>query len=129
MLRQAVLGALPLLAAVKAASYARVESFSGTSFFDGFDYPAATYDNTTNGDVFWATADNTSLIYTDSNGVAIMKVDNTSDVVYNEKRYAPKLLAKTAYDAGTVWVIDMVHAPWGCSVWPAVWTRESSTRI
>ena len=100
---------------------------------------------TISGDVFWATADNTSLIYTDSDGVAIMKgaplfgswwkgetdrvvVDNTSDVVYNEKRYAPKLLAKTAYDAGTVWVIDMLHAPWGCSVWPAVWTRES-TRV
>ena len=106
--------------------------------------PALGGNLTNSGDVFWATADNTSLIYLDSDGVAIMKgarflldswckgeadpvvVDNTSDVVYNEKRYAPKLLAKTAYDAGTVWVIDMLHAPWGCSVWPAVWTRESS---
>ena len=53
-------------------------------------------------------------------------VDNTSYVDYNEKRYAPKLLSKTTYNVGTVWVFDMIHMPWGCSVWPALWTRGSS---
>jgi hypothetical protein len=29
------------------------------------------------------------------------------------------------YDIGTVWVMDAVHVPYGCSVWPALFTRES----
>jgi hypothetical protein len=51
-------------------------------------------------------------------------VDNTTSVAYNDKRYAPKLLSKTSYEVGTVWVMDAVHMPYGCSVWPAFWTRE-----
>lgn len=51
-------------------------------------------------------------------------VDNTTSVAYNDKRYAPKLLSKTSYNVGTVWVMDAVHMPYGCSVWPALWTRE-----
>jgi hypothetical protein len=54
-------------------------------------------------------------------------VDNTSDVIYNYKRYAPKLLTKTAYPVGTTWVIDALHLPYGCSVWPSIWTRESNS--
>jgi hypothetical protein len=43
-----------------------------------------------------------------------MTVDNTSFVPYNEKRYAPKLLSKTSYGLGTVWVMDASHLPYGC---------------
>ena len=99
------------------------------------------------GDVFWATPSNTSLIYTTSSGTVVLKgeswgglhsrhwgtnhsrsVDNETFVPYNEKRYAPKLLSKTAYEKGTVWVMDAVHMPYGCSVWPALWTRKSPRR-
>lgn len=76
------------------------------------------------GDVFWATADNTSLLYVNDNNRVIIKVDNESDVVYLQKRYAPKLLSQKTWDIGTVWVMDAVHMPYGCSVWPAFWTRE-----
>lgn len=51
-------------------------------------------------------------------------VDNTSSVVYNEKRYSSKLYSKKEYDIGTVWVMDATHTPYGCSVWPALFTRE-----
>lgn len=76
------------------------------------------------GDVFWATADNTSLLYVNENNRVIIKVDNESDVVYLQKRYAPKLLSQKTWDIGTVWVMDAVHMPYGCSVWPAFWTRK-----
>jgi hypothetical protein len=28
------------------------------------------------------------------------------------------------YDIGTVWVMDATHTPYGCSVWPALFTRK-----
>ncbi|WVN91074.1 uncharacterized protein L203_106321 [Cryptococcus depauperatus CBS 7841] len=90
---------------------------------DGFTFPVEKYDNTTNGDVFWATAQNTSLVYVNAAGRVILKVDNTTQVPYLEKRYAPKLLSKRQYAIGTVWVMDAVHMPYGCSVWPGFWTR------
>ncbi|WVQ98328.1 hypothetical protein IAU59_005451 [Kwoniella sp. CBS 9459] len=118
------LGALMLGAGLTgAAEYPRSESHSGTSFFDGFRFPVETYDNTTNGDVFWATAQNTSLLYVNDAGRVILKVDNTTLVPYNEKRYAPKLFSKNTYGPGTVWVMDAVHVPYGCSVWGAFWTQ------
>ncbi|KAK8847650.1 hypothetical protein IAR55_005509 [Kwoniella newhampshirensis] len=111
------------IARVGATVYPRTESYTGTSFFDGFEFPVETYDNTTNGDVFWATPSNTSLLYVNDANRVILKVDNTTSVVYNEKRYAPKLLTKNTYEPGTVWVMDAVHMPYGCSVWPALWTQ------
>nr|ODN92983.1 endo-1,3(4)-beta-glucanase [Cryptococcus depauperatus CBS 7855] len=75
------------------------------------------------GDVFWATAQNTSLVYVNAAGRVILKVDNTTQVPYLEKRYAPKLLSKRQYAIGTVWVMDAVHMPYGCSVWPGFWTQ------
>lgn len=54
---------------------------------------------------------------------ALTAVDNTTFVPYNEKRYAPSLLSQRAYGPGTVFVMDAVHMPYGCSVWPAFWTQ------
>ncbi|WVO18318.1 hypothetical protein L204_106033 [Cryptococcus depauperatus] len=107
----------------KATVYPLVESWHGVDFFNGFRFPPETYDNTTNGDTFWATAQNTSLLYTTPANTTILKVDNATVVPYLQKRYAPKLFSKTAYDIGTVWVMDAVHLPYGCSVWPAFWTQ------
>ncbi|KAK1921820.1 concanavalin A-like lectin/glucanase domain-containing protein [Papiliotrema laurentii] len=114
---------LALLPLASAATYPILESWKGDGFLDGFKYDPSAYDNTTNGDVFWATPSNTSLIHTTSSGTVVLKVDNETFVPYNEKRYAPKLLSKTAYEKGTVWVMDAVHMPYGCSVWPALWTQ------
>ncbi|WVO18314.1 hypothetical protein L204_106029 [Cryptococcus depauperatus] len=75
------------------------------------------------GDAFWATPQNTSLIYVNSENRIVLKVDNTTSVPYLEKRYSPKLYSRSRYNIGTVWVMDAVHLPYGCSVWPAYWTQ------
>ncbi|WWC59736.1 uncharacterized protein I303_102298 [Kwoniella dejecticola CBS 10117] len=114
------------LAYVEGAQYPLTESHSGTGFFDGWKFPVEPYDNTTNGDTFWATAQNTSLLYVNDAGRAVLKVDNTTFVPYNEKRYAPKLFSKNTYGPGTVFVMDAVHVPYGCSVWGAFWTQGAN---
>ncbi|WWD07380.1 hypothetical protein V865_005478 [Kwoniella europaea PYCC6329] len=125
-LSTSLLAVVLALGGVQAAQYPLTESHHGTTFFDGWRFPAETYDNTTNGDTFWATAQNTSLLYTNDAGRVILKVDNTTSVPYNEKRYAPKLLSKNTYGPGTVFVMDAVHLPYGCSVWGAFWTQGAN---
>ncbi|KAL1409044.1 hypothetical protein Q8F55_005868 [Vanrija albida] len=120
----ALAAVLPALAS--AASYPILDSMKGANFLDGWNFPVSTYDNTTNGDVFWATPQNTSLLYLNDAGRFVLKVDNTTFVPYNEKRYAPTLFSKKAYNSGTVIVFDATHMPYGCSVWPAFWTQGAN---
>jgi hypothetical protein len=44
-----------------------------------------------------------------------MKVDNTTTVPYNEKRNSIRLTSKTTFGVGSVWVLDALHTPYGCS--------------
>ncbi|CAK9779454.1 hypothetical protein CC85DRAFT_266919 [Cutaneotrichosporon oleaginosum] len=118
-----MLSLLPLLPLAAAATYPLVDSHKGATFLDGFTVPAGAYDNTTSGDVFWAAKGNSSVMYLNDAGRFILKVDNTSFVPWNEKRYAPSLLTERAYPIGSVFVMDAVHMPYGCSVWPAFWTQ------
>ena len=57
-------------------------------------------------------------------GNAILRVDDTSTVVYNEKRYSVAINTTETYGPGNVFVFDAVHIPFGCSVWPAFWTAS-----
>ena len=34
-----------------------------------------------------------------------------------------RITSKDFYDVGSLWVIDLLHIPYGCSVWPAFWTK------
>ncbi|KAJ8076792.1 hypothetical protein PM082_001215 [Marasmius tenuissimus] len=70
------------------------------------------------------TGDN-RLAYVDPNTKrAIIKVDNTTQVIYNNKRNTVRIDTKDTYPIGSVWVADMHHVPYGCSVWPACPTEE-----
>ncbi|WRT65338.1 uncharacterized protein IL334_002281 [Kwoniella shivajii] len=113
------------LAPVVKASTPLVRSYEGSTFFDRWDY-FGSYDNTTNGDVTYANesvADaSPELTYITSSNTAIIKVDNTSTVAYNYKRNSVKITSQDSYDVGSVWVLDAVHLPYGCSVWPAFWS-------
>ncbi|KAJ3531069.1 hypothetical protein NM688_g7628 [Phlebia brevispora] len=122
----------------KAANLTLVQEYSGPNFFDKWDFYGDTtagingpwngtppYDDTTSGDVFYMGRQNGSSLYSvdSTTGHAFIKVDNTSFVPYNEKRDSIRITTQDSYNLGALFVIDIYHLPWGCSVWPGVWTK------
>ncbi|KAG5636091.1 hypothetical protein H0H81_009139 [Sphagnurus paluster] len=107
---------------VAATSYDIVKAYAGTTFFDDWTFYNH-YDNLTNGDTIFVSAADAAadqLAYVDSTtNHAIIKVDNTSTVPYNQKRNTVRIFSNDRYGVGSVWVADMYHLPYGCSVWPA----------
>ncbi|GAA6036452.1 hypothetical protein JCM8097_003514 [Rhodosporidiobolus ruineniae] len=123
--RTATLAALVLLAAAPApaeAAYSLTKAYQGSDFFDGWSF-YGTYDNLTNGDVDYVSASNRKdLAYINGAGNAIVKVDNTTAVIYPNKRRSVRIETKETYPIGSLWVYDMLHLPYGCSVWPSAWS-------
>ncbi|KAH9040528.1 glycoside hydrolase family 16 protein [Lactarius hengduanensis] len=106
-------------------SYDIVRSYSGSTFFDRWDFYGS-WDNLTLGDVWWldrTSAFQQNLAYIDENNRAVIKVDNVSNVPYNEKRNTIRITSQDSYGVGSLWIIDLTHLPYGCSVWPAFWTK------
>ncbi|KAK0230125.1 concanavalin A-like lectin/glucanase domain-containing protein [Armillaria fumosa] len=107
------------------ALYAPLHEYAGQSFFNGWTFPGY-YDNTTSGSVIFvdqatATADN--LAYVNNAGHAILRVDNSTDItVTGTDRNSVKLISQDLYPLGSLITIDIIHMPYGCSVWPAFWT-------
>ncbi|KAF7292153.1 GH16 domain-containing protein [Mycena indigotica] len=65
-----------------------------------------------------------SLAYVNGRGNAILKVDNTTTVLNAgtvQNRKSVRLTTKDAFDVGSLIVIDVLHMPFGCSVWPSIW--------
>lgn len=60
-----------------------------------------------------------SLTYINDAGNAIIKVDNETEVPYNEKRNSVRITTTDLYSTGNLIVLDALHVPYGCSVWPA----------
>ena len=44
-----------------------------------------------------------------------MKVDNTSVLKFPDRRNSIRINTSQRYTIGTLWVVDMLHAPWGVS--------------
>ncbi|KIY50366.1 hypothetical protein FISHEDRAFT_64979 [Fistulina hepatica ATCC 64428] len=124
-MRSGFLIALVVCAAEVLAAYNLVKEFSGDTFFDDWTYYGY-WDNLTSGDVEFlsranATAD--KLTYVNDAGRAIIKVDNTTDVLYNYKRNSVRISSNDSYPVGAIIVFDAYHIPYGCSVWPSFWTK------
>jgi len=109
-----------------ATTYDMVKEYSGSTFFDGWDFYGK-FDNLTNGDAIFVTssvAKSSKLAYVDpTTNRAIMKVDNTSTVAFNDKRNTVRISSQDSFAVGSVWIADMYHVPFGCSVWPAFWSQ------
>lgn len=58
----------------------------------------------------------------DTSGNAIIKVDNTTTLASGAKRESVKITSNDLFGIGSLWVFDATHAPFGCSVWGALWS-------
>jgi hypothetical protein len=67
-----------------------------------------------------------SVAFVNPAGNAILKVDNTTNVLYEQKRNSVRLQSNVAYGLGSVFVFDAIHMPYGCSVWPSFWTAGTN---
>ncbi|KZV99657.1 hypothetical protein EXIGLDRAFT_640388 [Exidia glandulosa HHB12029] len=102
-----------------------VREYQGDTFFDDWDFYGF-WDNLTNGDVEYLNRQDSfsnELVSTTSSGSAIMRVDNFTNVPSNYKRNSIRITSTHYYDTGSLWVFDIKHLPYGCSVWPSIWTH------
>jgi len=109
-----------------ALNYTIADNYTGTSFFDNFDYFTG-YDPAS-GFVHYVpaeTADSTqyNLTYASSSS-AVLRVD-TTDTDASTGRYSVRITSKKQYASG-LFVFDILHSPYGCSTWPALWLTDPS---
>ncbi|GJJ15414.1 hypothetical protein Clacol_009690 [Clathrus columnatus] len=126
-LASVALSLLSLTTIVQAQNpYKLTKTYAGPTFFDDWIY-YNNFDNLTNGDAIFvskevATADN--LTFINSAGNAVIRVDNFTQVPFNIKRNTVRISTAQQYGVGSVWTADMIHGPFGCSVWPAWWSQS-----
>lgn len=115
------------LSALANAQYQMVKEYIGDNFFDNWNF-YNNIDDLTHGDVFYAgfqLASQAKLAFVNDAGNAIMKVDNSSTVTFGNKRNSIRIVSQDQYTVGSLWIVDMLHVPYGCSVWPAWWTSAT----
>lgn len=102
-----------------ALQYRLVEQFSGTSFFDNFDFFNGT--DPTLGHVDYVTrseANKLGLISNPDGRVVIAAEHNQTSP---KGRKSIRLESKKTYNKALI-IADVNHIPFGCGVWPAFWT-------
>jgi len=103
-------------------SYTLKDKFAGEDFFDGWTF--FNYPDPTNGQVDYLSREDATaagLAYVQEDGVAVMKVDNTTTLGAGELRKSVRIHSNKQYNSG-LFVTDILQMPYGCSIWPAYWT-------
>jgi hypothetical protein len=98
-----------------------VESISGSGFFDHWNF--WTDADPTEGQVKFlskSAASKAKLAYV-QNGMAVMKVDDTTILNSGQNRNSVRLVSKKQFNTG-LFIFDIAAMPYGCSIWPALWT-------
>ncbi|KAF7974858.1 hypothetical protein HWV62_11101 [Athelia sp. TMB] len=119
-----LIAAIAALGGRAALAYELVQDYSGQTFFEGWDWygnlPRLVFlarnsrTHTDAGDVWWLNetqATSQGLAYINSANNAIIKVDNTSNVAFNQKRNTVRITSQATYDIGSLWMIDLVSPP------------------
>ncbi|CEL57827.1 putative glycosidase C21B10,07 OS=Schizosaccharomyces pombe (strain 972 / ATCC 24843) GN=SPBC21B10.07 PE=3 SV=1 [Rhizoctonia solani AG-1 IB] len=104
--------------------YTIEDRFSGKDFFSDKNWWFFNFPDPTNGQVNYlnkADATAAGLAYVQPDGVAVMKVDNSTKLEKGQARKSVRIQSSKQYDGG-LFVADFLHMPYGCSVWPAYWT-------
>ncbi|KAJ5104364.1 hypothetical protein NUU61_001711 [Penicillium alfredii] len=103
-------------------NYRLVDTYQGKSFFDKFDYFSA--EDPTHGFVVYVdsiTAQDFNLTHA-SDSSAVLRVDaSTPNAIVG--RNSVRIESKATYDTG-LFMFDIVHTPYGCGTWPALWLTD-----
>ncbi|GAB1314928.1 hypothetical protein MFIFM68171_05138 [Madurella fahalii] len=108
-------------------NYTLVDTYSGTSFFDKFDYfhtwdPAGGFVHYVDPDY----AATYNLTYATSS-TALIRVDTSvgpsSVPDASTGRFSVRLESKAQYGPG-LFLFDVKHTPYGCGTWPALWLTD-----
>ncbi|CAI7617923.1 unnamed protein product [Penicillium bialowiezense] len=106
--------------------YALKDTYSGTDFFDNFEY--FTDADPANGFVQYISRANAkwlNLTYASSES-AVLKVDTTlSGTQAASGRQSVRITSNNTYADG-LFVFDILHTPYGCGTWPALWLTDPS---
>ncbi|KAJ5099891.1 hypothetical protein N7532_006892 [Penicillium argentinense] len=106
-----------------ALNYTLKDTYSGSSFFDNFEYATS---DPTNGFVQYVdsqTASQMNLTYA-SESSAVIKVD-TDTQNQTSGRKSVRITSTNTYESG-LFIFDVVHTPYGCATWPALWLTDPS---
>jgi len=98
------------------------DTYMGNTFFDGFTF--FDFTDPTSGFVQYVNstvAFEKGLALVNENNQVIMRTDNTTWLPENGFRESVRISSIKSYNSG-LFILDLTHAPWGCSVWPAFWT-------
>ncbi|KAF7714886.1 Endo-1,3(4)-beta-glucanase [Penicillium ucsense] len=103
-------------------NYRLKDTYQGTSFFDGFKYFSDT--DPTNGFVVYVSRDVTqdqNLTYA-SDHSAVLRVDATTPRALAGRK-SVRVESIATYDTG-LFIFDIIHTPYGCGTWPALWLTD-----
>lgn len=103
-------------------NYRLVDAYQGRSFFDKFNYFSD--EDPTDGFVVYVNRDaaqNLNLTYA-SDTSAILRVDSFTPRAVGG-RNSVRIESKNTYDTG-LFVFDIIHTPYGCGTWPALWLTD-----
>ena len=64
-----------------------------------------------------------NLTYATSTSAVLKVSDSSQDMTTG--RYSVRLTSKTQYDNG-LFIFDVIHSPYGCATWPALWLSDPS---
>lgn len=109
------------------ADYYPLREYSGSEFFNGWEFYDYV-DNTTWGNVLYVdqtTAMNQGLAYVTDDGHAVIRVDDQTYIPGGwdfTNRQSVRITTTDTYPFNTLVLIDLVHMPYGCSVWPSFWS-------